>query len=188
MNLLGCNQGWVLEGKVQGSGCEGAGMAVQMLSWGLPLGKEAEIELWVGKREDPPPCGLLARRALSLLSMVWPGRGYSPGGRVWEDQRLRGVKAQILILAWRKPIPSATLWLAGRVGGSRIKGRVPRPAQQLPSSGASLGGGARSGSWSPPHSTGVGPWKGQDRGIFPKNPSKKSVQEKPDDLFKARER
>lgn len=55
MNLLGCNQGWVLEGKVQGSGCEGAGMAVQMLSWGLPLGKEAEIELWVGKREDPPP-------------------------------------------------------------------------------------------------------------------------------------
>lgn len=154
-----------------------------------PASREgSRIRALGGQKGRPPPCGLLARRALSLLSMVWPGRGYSPGGRVWEDQRLRGVKAQILILAWRKPIPSATLWLAGRVGGSRIKGRFPRPAQQLPSRGASLGGGAKSGSWSPPHSTGVGPWKGQDRGIFPKNPAKKSIQEKPDDLFKARER
>lgn len=134
---------------MQGPGCEGAGMTVQMLSWGLSLGKEAEFELWVDQREDPPPsplCGLLARRALSLFSMVWLGRGYGLGDRVWEDQRLRRDKAQILILAWRKPIPSATLWLADEVGGSQIKGRVPSPGQQLPSSWASLAGGFRSGS------------------------------------------
>lgn len=79
----------MLECRVQGPGCEGAGMAVQMLSWGLPLGKEAEFELWVGKREDLPPilpCGLLARRALSLLSMVWLGRGYSPGQGVGRSE------------------------------------------------------------------------------------------------------
>lgn len=170
MSQLGHNQCCVLESRVQGPGCEGPGMTVQMLSWGPSLGKEAEFELWVDQREGPPPqhpsCGLLARRALSLFSMVWLGRRYGLGDRVWEDQRLRRDKTQILILAWRKPIPSATLWLADEVGGSQIKGRISRPGQQLPSSWASLAGGVSSGSWFTFSQHWGGPMVGTRQGHF----------------------
>lgn len=122
----GRNQHWMQEGKVRGTGCGAAGVAGQELPWGPPLGKEAGLKLWVGQGEElpQPPLWSAGQDGLSLLSTVWLGRGYSPGGCMWGVQRLRGAKAQILILAWRKPIPSATLWLAGQVGRGAARPRA----------------------------------------------------------------
>ena len=175
----GRNQHWMQEGKVRGAGCGGAGVAGQELPWGPPLGKEAGLKLWVGQGEElpQPPLWSAGQDSLSLLSTVWLGRGYSPGGCMWGDQRLRGAKAQILIFAWRKPIPSATLWLAGQSGGSQAPGRPSSgPCRGLPWVGE------------PDQAVGVGLWEGRDRGICPKHLARKGVQEKPDDLFQAREK
>lgn len=85
----------------------------------------------VGKRKDPLPH--------PLLVVCWPGGPYLyvpwcgwGGGMILrglrEDQRQRGDKAQMFILAWRKPIPSASLWLAEGIGGSQINRESPGQA------------------------------------------------------------
>lgn len=49
-------------------------MAAETLSWGLPLGKEAEFWLWVSKRKDPPLSSLVVcwPRGPYLSSLGWP--------------------------------------------------------------------------------------------------------------------
>lgn len=76
----------------------------RILALGGQKGRSPILCLWSAGQE-----GLI-----SALHGV-AGEGYSPGGG---NQGLRGGKAQMLILAWRKPILSATLWLADRVVGS----------------------------------------------------------------------
>lgn len=70
--------------------------------------------------------------------------------------------------------------MAGRPGGwggSQAPGRPSSsPRRGLPWVGE------------PDQAVGVGPWEGRDRGICPKHLAGKGVQEKPDDLFQAREK